>query len=55
VYRTGIPDSLLVLDEQSYFFGSDHWEGVCLLRKGNDDQWSFIPPDDGERDDPVVW
>jgi hypothetical protein len=49
------PSNLLVLDEQSYFLGSDHWEGVCLLRKGNDGQWSFIPLDDGERGDPVVW
>ncbi len=49
------PNSLLVLDEQSYFLGSDRWEGVCLLCKGNDGQWSFIPLDDGERGDPVVW
>jgi hypothetical protein len=49
------PSNLLVLDEHSYFIGSDYWEGICLLRKGNEGQWSFLPLDEGERGAPVVW
>jgi hypothetical protein len=47
------PSNVLVLDEQSYFI-SGTFGGIYLLRKGNDNQWSFLSLDE-ERGDPVVW
>jgi hypothetical protein len=47
------PSNVLVLDDKSYFI-SGAFGGIYLLRKGNDDQWSFLSLDE-ERGDPVVW
>lgn len=48
------PNTILAIDEQSYFIGSQHWEGICLLRKSESGQWSFEPLDE-KRNDPIMW
>ena len=45
--------SVLVLDEQSYLLGCGSYDGVYLLRKGDDGQWTCLPVYE-DRDTPVV-
>jgi hypothetical protein len=47
------PTHVLVLDDQSYVIGTARWDGVYLLRKGNDGQWSCLSLD--RSGDTVVW
>jgi hypothetical protein len=49
------PTNILVLDDHSYVLGTANGEGVYLLRKGSDGQWSFLPVDDTERASPIIW
>ena len=47
------PNTILVLDDQSYVIGSRTWHGVYLLRKGTDGQRTCRPVEDVR--DIVVW
>ncbi len=40
------PNTILVLNDQSYVIGSGAWRGVYLLRKGTDGQWTCLPVED---------
>jgi hypothetical protein len=55
VWNWWTPSNILVLNDQSYVLGTARWEGIYLLRRGNDGQWSFLRADDSKRGDPVVW
>jgi hypothetical protein len=48
------PNTILAIDERSYLIGSQHWEGICLLHKDENGQWSFEPLDE-KRGDAVMW
>ncbi len=50
--RSWQPRSVLTLDDRSYFINSGSWNGLYLIEKGDDDQWSCLSPEIG---DPVVW
>jgi hypothetical protein len=47
------PNTILVLDDQSYVIGCGAWKGVYLLRKSTDGQWTCLPVEDLR--DIVVW
>ena len=46
------PNTVVPLDDRSYFIGCGAWDGTYLLRQGDDGQWGgeYV-----ERGDPVVW
>lgn len=47
------PNTILVLDRQSYVIGCDSEDGVYLLRQGDNGQWTCLSVEDSR--DTVVW
>ncbi|HNY78975.1 MAG: DUF6794 domain-containing protein [Sedimentisphaerales bacterium] len=46
------PNTVIALDDGLYCIGSGSWDGIYLLRQGDDGQWTVQSPGRG---DPVVW
>ena len=46
------PNGVITLDDCSYLIGCASWNGIYLLRRGDDGQWDaqFV-----EQGDPVTW
>jgi hypothetical protein len=53
--RDWTPSHVLMLDDESYVIGTTMWDGVYLLRKGNDGRWSCLRLDDDSSNGVVVW
>lgn len=47
------PNTVLALDDGAYVLGTAMWDGVYLLRKGDDGQWVCLPAE--RTRDTVVW
>lgn len=46
------PNGVIALDDRSYVISTGSWDGIYLLRQGDDGQWSVQSPGRG---DPVIW
>lgn len=47
------PNTVLALDDGAYVLGTAMWDGVYLLRKGDDGRWSCLPAE--RTRETVVW